>query len=218
MVSETLNRTSSTKGVRTKKNGIIDTEEDEGCEGFDLEKLGLTTESRAADWDTDGDGIPDWFEELTGTNASAANNNEDRDGDYYTDLEEYLNWIAVPNFRVENSQTIVLKDYFAGYQSPSYEVTSVTGVTAEEQNGMLTVKPSEASAKLFVVKVKASEGGISLEREFHFAYGNGTSGIQTITKNDTKGVMPFYDLMGRKIDEPVQGGLYIQNGKKVVVR
>ena len=112
----------------------------------------------------------------------------------------------------------MLKDYFAGYQSPSYEVTSVTGVTAEEQNGMLTVKPSEASAKLFVVKVKASEGGISLERKFHFAYGNGTSGIQTITKNDTKGVMPFYDLMGRKIDEPVQGGLYIQNGKKVVVR
>ena len=33
MVNETLNRSYSTKGVRSKKNGIIDTEEDTGCEG-----------------------------------------------------------------------------------------------------------------------------------------------------------------------------------------
>jgi hypothetical protein len=218
MVNETLNRSYSTKGVRSKKNGIIDTEEDTGCEGFDLEKLGIVNATRANDWDSDADGIPNWFEELTGTNASVANNNDDRDGDFYTDLEEYLNWIAVPNFIVEGSQEITLKNYFAGYVSPTYEVTSAAGVVAQVQNGKLNVTPSETAAKLFSVVVKATEGSISLEREFHFAYNNGTSGIQTITKKDIQGRELFYDLFGRKISKPVKGGVYIQNGKKIIVK
>ena len=218
MVNETLNRSYSTKGVRSKKNGIIDTEEDTGCEGFDLEKLGIVNATRANDWDSDADGIPNWFEELTGTNASVANNNDDRDGDFYTDLEEYLNWIAVPNFIVEGSQEITLKNYFAGYVSPTYEVTSAAGVVAQVQNGKLNVTPSETAAKLFSIVVKATEGSISLEREFHFAYSNGTSGIQTITKKDIQGRELFYDLLGRKMSKPVKGGVYIQNGKKFIVK
>lgn len=218
MVNETLNRSYSTKGVRSKKNGIIDTEEDTGCEGFDLEKLGIVNATRANDWDSDADGIPNWFEELTGTNASVANNNDDRDGDFYTDLEEYLNWIAVPNFIVEGSQKITLKNYFAGYVSPTYEVTSAAGVVAQVQNGKLNVTPSETAAKLFSIVVKATEGSISLEREFHFAYSNGTSGIQTITKKDIQGRELFYDLFGRKMSKPVKGGVYIQNGKKFIVK
>ena len=218
MVNETLNRSYSTRGVRSKKNGIIDTEEDTGCEGFDLEKLGIVNATRANDWDSDADGIPNWFEELTGTNASVANNNDDRDGDFYTDLEEYLNWIAVPNFIVEGSQEITLKNYFAGYVSPTYEVTSAAGVVAQVQNGKLNVTPSETAAKLFSIVVKATEGSISLEREFHFAYSNGTSGIQTITKKDIQGRELFYDLFGRKMSKPVKGGVYIQNGKKFIVK
>ena len=218
MVNETLNRSYSTKGVRSKKNGIIDTEEDTGCEGFDLEKLGIVNATRANDWDSDADGIPNWFEELTDTNASVANNNDDRDGDFYTDLEEYLNWIAVPNFIVEGSQEITLKNYFAGYVSPTYEVTSAAGVVAQVQNGKLNVTPSETAAKLFSIVVKATEGSISLEREFHFAYSNGTSGIQTITKKDIQGRELFYDLFGRKMSKPVKGGVYIQNGKKFIVK
>lgn len=218
MVNETLNRSYSAKGVRSKKNGIIDTEEDTGCEGFDLEKLGIVNATRANDWDSDADGIPNWFEELTGTNASVANNNDDRDGDFYTDLEEYLNWIAVPNFIVEGSQEITLKNYFAGYVSPTYEVTSAAGVVAQVQNGKLNVTPSETAAKLFSIVVKATEGSISLEREFHFAYSNGTSGIQTITKKDIQGRELFYDLFGRKMSKPVKGGVYIQNGKKFIVK
>ena len=218
MVNETLNRSYSTKGVRSKKNGIIDTEEDTGCEGFDLEKLGIVNATRANDWDSDADGIPNWFEELTGTHASVANNNDDRDGDFYTDLEEYLNWIAVPNFIVEGSQEITLKNYFAGYVSPTYEVTSAAGVVAQVQNGKLNVTPSETAAKLFSIVVKATEGSISLEREFHFAYSNGTSGIQTITKKDVQGRELFYDLFGRKMSKPVKGGVYIQNGKKFIVK
>ena len=218
MISETANRTSSTRGVRTKKNGIIDTEEDAGCEGFDLDKLGIVNATRGDDWDSDQDGIPNWFEALTGTNASVANNNDDRDGDYYTDLEEYLNWIAVPNFTIDGSHAITLKDYFAGYQSPAYQVSAPAGVSAQEQGGVLTVTPTAAAGKLFTVKVQATEDGISLEREFHFAYGAGTNGIQTLTAREAKGEARYYDLQGRRVLPPTKGGVYILNGQKVVVK
>ena len=50
--------------------------------------------SRSANWDTDGDGMPDTWEIAHGLNPNAANNNGDFDSDGYTDLEEYLNEIA----------------------------------------------------------------------------------------------------------------------------
>ncbi|MEI6077722.1 MAG: LamG-like jellyroll fold domain-containing protein, partial [Verrucomicrobiota bacterium] len=44
--------------------------------------------------DTDQDGIPDFWEITFGTNPYLHSNNNDRDGDGYTDLEEYNNWLA----------------------------------------------------------------------------------------------------------------------------
>lgn len=220
MVKETLDGTTSTKGSRSKKAGLIDSEEDTGCEGFDLEKLGIIDAQRGTDWDTDQDGIPDWFETLTGTNPSVANNNEDRDGDYYTDLEEYLNWIAVPNFIIDGKQSITLANYFAGYKAPTYSITSAEGVTADEVNGVLTVTPTATAPKLFTIKVKAEEEGISLEREFHFAYSAGATGIYSIRHDAAVSDKnaPCYDLSGRRIGQPSKKGLYIQNGKKYIVR
>jgi hypothetical protein len=218
MVNETKNRTYSTEGSRSHKKGLIDSEEDAGCEGFDLEKLGIVNAQRGTDWDIDQDGIPDWFEALTETNPSIANNNEDRDGDYYTDLEEYLNWIAVPNFIIEGEKQVTLKDYFAGYNAPSYAVTAPSGVTANETGGLLTVTPSANASKLFAVKVKATEDGISLERTFHFAYGNGATGIHNI-HNDVITLdkdAPVFDLQGRRIAKPTKG-IYIQNGRKYII-
>jgi len=50
--------------------------------------------TRPANWDTDGDGLPDTWELAHGLNPNAPNNNGDFDTDGYTDLEEYLNEIA----------------------------------------------------------------------------------------------------------------------------
>lgn len=50
--------------------------------------------NRPAGWDTDGDGMPDWWEIEHGLDPNVANNNGDFDNDGYTDLEEYLNEIA----------------------------------------------------------------------------------------------------------------------------
>jgi subtilisin-like proprotein convertase family protein len=47
--------------------------------------------------DTDQDGIPDYWEITFGGNPTNVSNNLDRDGDGYTDLEEYLNWLAAPH-------------------------------------------------------------------------------------------------------------------------
>ncbi len=44
--------------------------------------------------DTDRDGMPDWWERVHGLDPEVAGNNADRNGDGYTDLEEYLNWLA----------------------------------------------------------------------------------------------------------------------------
>ena len=220
MVKETLNGTTSTKGSKSGKKGLIDSEEDSGCEGFDLDKLGIVTAAHPKSWDADGDGIPAWFEALVGTDDSVANNNDDRDGDYYTDLEEYLNWIAVPNFRIDGEQTIKLADYFAGYKAPAFSVeASPSGVTAVINNGVLTVSAAKGSPALFAVSVKAAEDGISLTRPFHFAFNGSTTAIATVSHEEVTASTPVvYDLQGRKM-EPAQltKGLYIRNGRKVII-
>ena len=50
--------------------------------------------SRPAGFDTDGDGMPDTWEQAHGLNPAAADNNGDFDGDGFTNLEEYINEVA----------------------------------------------------------------------------------------------------------------------------
>lgn len=45
--------------------------------------------------DTDGDGMPDWWEQAAGLNPQVDDRNGDADGDGYTNLENYLNAIVV---------------------------------------------------------------------------------------------------------------------------
>ena len=58
--------------------------------------------TRPAGWDTDYDGLPDWWEAIKGLNPDSPANdlsdsNGDPDGDEYTNLEDYLNWMAEPH-------------------------------------------------------------------------------------------------------------------------
>lgn len=55
---------------------------------------GVAPFSHAVNWDTDQDGMPDYWEEEHGLNPNVANNNGDFDSDGYTDVEEYINEIA----------------------------------------------------------------------------------------------------------------------------
>lgn len=175
LIQETRDGTYTKTGSRSGKKGLIDKEGDsEGWNG-----LGMVEATRPGNWDTDQDGIPAWFETAMGWSDAAANNNADSDGDYWTDLEEYLNWVAVPHFynmadgtvtalKTGTNHTITLADYFAGYTSPSYTVVSNGGATTSISNGVLTYNFPANANKLATIQVKATQDGISLTRSFNF--------------------------------------------------
>ena len=69
-----------------QKGELIDSQNDVG--GWDRYPI----ERRPEGWDRDRDGMPDAWEKANGLNPKApADRNGDRDGDGYTNLEEYLN-------------------------------------------------------------------------------------------------------------------------------
>ena len=57
MIKETLHGTTSTTGSRSGKKGLIDSEEDNGCEGFG--GLNIVNAKRDASWDTNQNGMPE---------------------------------------------------------------------------------------------------------------------------------------------------------------
>ena len=58
----------------------------------------LASGTRPANFDTDRDGMPDTWETANGLNPnSAADGATDRNGDGYTNLEDYLNSLVPPN-------------------------------------------------------------------------------------------------------------------------
>lgn len=220
MVSETLQGSYTVIGSRTGKKGLPDSENDVNCEGFD--KLQMTEESRTADFDTDGDGMPDWWEKATGMTDSNADDNNDG----YTNLEEYLNWMAQPHFY--SLDNIDLKVYFAGYNNnPSFTVSNVTGnIKATISGTTLQITTNNNSTdNLGSVTVKATDndGWGSLERTLNFAVSNAT-GIISIQKEMQKDNCSenIYDLSGRIIgygnplDKNIPQGIYIYQGKKYV--
>jgi hypothetical protein len=78
--------------------GIIDSPDDVG--GWP--KL----RSKPAPLDSDGDGMPDYWEQSQGLNPhSAADGSLDRDGDGYTNVEEYLNSLAPPVYSLPATRT-----------------------------------------------------------------------------------------------------------------
>ena len=157
MVDETLNGTYKYKGSVTGKPGFPDKESDVG--GY--ESYPATT--RAANWDTDKDGLPDFWETAIGTsNGSASGNfsdsNADPDKDGYTNLEEYLNWMAETHYFVANTatQTIDLAAMFKGYTktSPTYSVSAVVNGTVTISGSTATFKPTNCGFASFNLTVK----------------------------------------------------------------
>ena len=89
VIAEVRGGTTHFKGSRTGLPGLPDTQEDVGgWENYPVER-------RPANWDSDRDGMADEWERARGLNPSdARDGNADRDGDGFTNLEEYLGWLC----------------------------------------------------------------------------------------------------------------------------
>lgn len=210
MVSETFSGSTSTIGSKTGKKGLIDREWD--AEGF----TAIKEEKRATNFDTDHDGMPDWWENLhSDLNANVADNNLDTDGDGYTALEDYLNWMAEPHFDVETStvQLIKLSNYFAGY--PATATFSIVGnpATAYIHNGELSIK-APATEGIESVQVKAEADGISLTRTFNIHFTGEATGITLFPAESTHSAgNALYNLSGQRVNDTYHG-IIVRNGRK----
>lgn len=232
-VRETLDGTWTYKGSKSGIKGEIDTEADitEHADGKGWESY--PEEQRARDFDTDQDGMPDWWEETIGSNASVANQNDDPDGDGWTLLEDYLEFMAHPYviLKPNGSESIDLKPYFIGFYGQNKQSVTPTFTLEEKGTGLyaasisgntLTVtatKPDTSSIGNFYVTV--NDGDTQWSQRFGVAITGGTpTGISSVCCDSvaTNRTPIYYDLQGRKVELPIKKGLYIQNGKKIVIR
>ncbi|MGC3991194.1 MAG: autotransporter-associated beta strand repeat-containing protein [Chthoniobacteraceae bacterium] len=135
-----------------------------------------TIASGTAPIDSDQDGMPDDWESAKGLNAASAADGASTSSSGYTNLEDYLNWLALPHAFVgkntaaaASSLDIDLTQYAAGFPSgATFTVSSITG-------GAVTQSGTGGSQVHFVPTVNT--GGVL--GGFTFAV---TSGSYTMTK------------------------------------
>ena len=162
IVRETLQGTYTYVGSVSGKKGLIDHQDDAG--GYEE----YPAESRPAGFDTDMDGLPDWWEKWHGTDPgspagdfSDANADPDRDG--YTNLEDYLYWMSVPHYEIEANlpYTIDLTPLTAGFtQNPVYSTVSGGDleITYDGSLMTLTLKRNRKGIHYVNFKVTDAEG------------------------------------------------------------
>jgi len=125
IIRETLAGTYTYVGSQSGKRGLIDHPNDAGG----LESFPTTV--RPNTWDSNNDGIADWWDGSTG-------------GAGYTPIEGYLNFMADPHAFVPPSSavSIDLASLASGFQNPNFQVSgatkgtvTVSGSTARYQAG-----------------------------------------------------------------------------------
>lgn len=203
IINETLTKTTSTKGSYTGLRGIIDKESD--AEGF--AGLNIIEVAREADFDTDQDGIPNWWENLNGLNTNnAEDGNGDDDKDGYTNLEEYLNWMGELHLIVKPSQseTMDVKSQFMGFdKSPTFTCSTQTNdITATLDGNVLTVKANDGFVGMAEVTITVTdiEGSVRT-RTVGVAVTDGTSTDVVSIKGDKTDIVSYniYSLDGRLV-------------------
>ena len=231
VVKETLSGTHTYIGSKSKIKGEIDTEADitEHAAGNGWETY--PEEQRAANWDTDQDGMPDWWEEMTGSNPSAANQNDDPNGDGWTLLEDYLEFMAHPYIVVNANETATpdVKPFFAGFYGqnanygnakPTYSVATESSLFTPSVSESVVTAQAKGNAGTGYIKVTVDDGQTQWSQLIGVAIKGTATGIYSIRHDAAVSDKnaPCYDLSGRRIGQPGKKGLYIQNGKKYIVR
>lgn len=167
VIRETLSGSHTYTGSRGDTPGIPDTESDVG--GWEA----YPEERRPAAFDSDGDGMPDWWEILQGTNPRSpagdfSESNADADRDGYTNLEEYLNWMAAPHYdiTVKGRTDIDLAALTLGFEkNPEFTVEFADNCTVKIHGHKASVTAgSENALASLTFKVKDAEGTEMIRR------------------------------------------------------
>ncbi len=169
IVEETLKGTFTYKGSKSGLGGLIDNEADAG--GFP----NFAAETRPADWDTDHDGLPNWWEKAFGLNENSkagdfSDANSDTDKDGFTQLDNYLDWLAQPHYFVKSAEktSLTVADFFKGYEKkPVYTFSEVKNGKVVLKGKEVQFTPSGKGFGSFIISVKDSEGD-SMSRTIHF--------------------------------------------------
>ena len=107
--------------------------------------------ARPADFDTDHDGLPNWWEQLRGLNTNSpagdfSDANADLVGDGYTELDRYLAWMAAPHLDCPAGSPvdIDLTALTRGFTntSPVYAVFNATNGTVTLNNRLAHFTPT----------------------------------------------------------------------------
>lgn len=221
MIDETLNGTTSTIGWHSKLRGIIDRESESAEGGF--AGLNIYEAERAADYDTDQDGMPDWWEQLVGSNPAAADNNADPDHDGYTLLEDYLNWMAEQHriLAPSSQATIDVKTLFAGFtKSPQFTAeTNGTAIVAQLSDGVLTISATAEEGLATVLLTVQDAEGTTYSRQLNVAVsGKGSeTAVSGITFDDIVSY-ELYDLQGRQLSNGKSLNSQLKQGAVYLMR
>ena len=93
--------------------------------------------------------------------------------------------------------------------------TQMSNVTLSNASGTVSVFKNNAyKAYLPVSAVPAAAQGAA---NFSFRFGEGTTGVEEV-KTENGNVKAIYDLTGRRVENVTAPGIYIVNGKKVLVK
>jgi hypothetical protein len=162
IIGETLNGTTTYTGSLSGVKGLPDTTADVG--GW--ENYG--NEVRPASWDSDNDGMPNWWETIRSLDINSqpgdySECNGDPDGDGYTNLEEYLNWMAAPHADCGISVDVDLGALTRGYTSgPVYVLTGAVNGSVSLVGGnkarFTATNPASPALGAFTFTVTDSTG------------------------------------------------------------
>ncbi|PTT03983.1 pectate lyase [Flavobacterium sp. HMWF030] len=160
IVEETLNGTFTYKGSKSGLGGMIDNEQDAG--GWP----NFATETLPADFDTDHDGLPNWWEKAFGLNENSkagdfSDANQDADKDGFTQLDNYLDWLAQPHFfmNLGEKKTLNVADYFKGYEKkPVYTFSDLKNGKAVLKGKEIQFTTVEKGFASFIITVKDADG------------------------------------------------------------